>query len=209
MKGLESGKDKVKKICEVLKKETIEPALREAEDIVKNAQVDAEKIIEEARAKAQMALQEARKQIEREKNVFQSSLGQACKQSLEQLRQEIEENLFNKELSKLVDKQSSEPGAIAEIITAVIKAIDKDGIEADLSAYVSSSVPASSVNRLLASQIINRLRDKGVLLANIQGGVCVKLHNQNITIDISDAALKDLVSRYIRKDFREMLFAAK
>lgn len=209
MKGLESGKDKVKKICEVLKKETIEPALREAEDIVKKAQVDAEKIIQEATDRAAAILADAKKDIEKERNVFQSSLNQACKQSLELLRQDIEENLLNKELARFVDKQASDPKAIADIIAAVVKAIEKEGIEADMSAYVSSSIPASSINRLLASNIIERLKDKGVLLTNIQGGVCVKLHNQNIIIDISDAALRDLVSRYIRKDFREMLFKAK
>jgi V/A-type H+-transporting ATPase subunit E len=209
MKGLESGKDKVKKICEVLKKETIEPAIREAEDIVKKAQVEAEKIIQQATDQAAAVVDEAKKDVERQKNVFQSSLHQACKQSLELLRQEIENNLFNKELARVLDKQSSDPKAIAEIITSVVKAIDKEGIEADISAYVSSSVPASSVNRVLAGSIIERLKEKSVLLTNIQGGVCVKLHNQNITIDISDAALRELVARYIRKDFREMLFAGK
>lgn len=208
MKGLESGKDKVKKICEVLKKETLEPAKREAEEILQQAHAEAERIIAEAHAQAKNVGADAKKEIERQRNVFQSSLNQACKQSLEFLKQEIENNLFNKELSSMLTKQTQEPKVLADLITAVVKAIEKEGIDSDLTAYVSSVVPAQAVNSLIAKEILARLKEKGVVLGSMQGGVAIKLHKDNITLDITDSALKELVSQYIRKDFRDMLFAA-
>lgn len=209
MKGLESGKDKVKKICEVLKKETLEPAKREAEEILQGAHAEAERIIAEARQRASNLELDAKKQIERERNIFQSSLNQACKQSLEYLKQQIEDNLFNKELSSLITKHTQDPKVLADLVTAVIKAIDKAGIDTDLSAYVAASVPAKSVNSLLLQDVLQRLKDKGVLIGNMTGGVAIKLHKDNITLDITDAALKELVSQYIRKDFRDMVFAVQ
>lgn len=209
MKGLESGKDKVKKICEVLKKETLEPAKREAEEILQGAHAEAERIVAEARQKASNLELEAKKQIERERNIFQSSLNQACKQSLEYLKQQIEDNLFNKELSTLITKHTQDPKVLADLITAVINAIDKAGIDTDLSAYVAASVPARSVNSLLLQDVLQRLKDKGVLLGAMAGGVAIKLHKDNITLDITDAALKELVSQYVRKDFRDMVFAVQ
>jgi V/A-type H+-transporting ATPase subunit E len=209
MKGLESGKDKVKKICEVLKKETLEPAKREAEEILQGAHAEAEKIVAEARQKAAGLELDAKKQIERERNIFQSSLNQACKQSLEQLKQQIEDNLFNKELTRLITKQMQDPKVLADLITAIVKAIDKEGIDADLSAYVPASVPAKSVNSLLLQDVLQRLKEKEVLLGSMAGGIAVKLHKDNITLDITDAALKELVSQYIRKDFRDMVFAVQ
>lgn len=209
MKGLESGKDKVKKICEVLKKETLEPAKREAEEILQLAHAEAEKIIAEANAQAKTIGADAKKEIERQRNVFQSSLNQACKQSLEFLKQEIENNLFNKEFSSLITKQTQEPKVLAELITAIVKAIEKEGIDSDLTAYVSSVVPAQAVNSLIAKEILGRLKEKGVVIGSMQGGIAIKLHKDNITLDITDAALKELVSQYIRKDFRDMLFAVK
>ena len=208
MKGLESGKDKVKKICEVLKKETLEPAKKEAEEILHQAHATAENIISQANAKAKDIESAAKKEIERQRNVFQSSLHQACKQSIESLKQEIENNLFSKDLSSLITKQTQDPKVIAELVTAVVNAIEKEGINSDITAYVSSAVPAKAINSLLAQNILHRLKEKEVVLGSMQGGVAVKLHKENITLDITDIALKELVSQYIRKDFRDMLFVA-
>jgi len=208
MKGLESGKDKVRKICEVLKKETLEPAQREAEEIILAANEKAHKIIADAKERAEAVLTEGKESLERQKNVFQSSLNQACKQVVESLKQEIESKMFDKELSAMITKQMQNPDVIAEIITAVVSCVDKEGLDTDMTAYIAESVPARSINMLLAQNIISRLREKEVVLSQIHGGVAVKLHNQNITIDISDQAVKDLVSQFIRKDFRDLIFAS-
>ncbi|MBM3207979.1 MAG: V-type ATP synthase subunit E, partial [Chlamydiae bacterium] len=204
MKGLESGKDKVKKICEVLKKETLEPAQHEADQIIATANAQAQKIIADAQAKAEALLLEGKNTLERQKNVFQSSMNQACKQSIEFLKQEIENKLFNHELSSMITKQMQDPKVIAEIISAVVAAIEKEGLETDITAFVPSVIPARNVNTMLAQNVISKLREKEVVLSSLQGGVAVKLQDQNITIDISDQAVKDLVSQFIRKDFRDL-----
>jgi V/A-type H+-transporting ATPase subunit E len=45
-----------------------------------------------------------------------------------------------------------------------------------------------------------------VLVSSIGGGIEVKLLDQNMTIDLSDTAFKELVAGYIRKDFRDLVF---
>ena len=207
MKGLESGKDKVKKICEVLKKETIEPAQKEAEEIVQQAESKAIAIIANAHAKAALIELEACKAIEKERNVFQSSLNQAAKQTLKYLKKEIENNLFHTELAAVILKKTQEPQVLADLVRALVTAIEKQGVEADLSAFIASSVSPSSVNSLLAHNVLERLKDQVVLIGSMQGGVAIKLHKDNITLDMTDVALKELVARYIRKDFRAIIFA--
>ena len=208
MKGTETGKDKVKKICDILRRETLEPAKNEAEEIIRSAKERAEEIVASARKEVEKLMEEARRDIERQRNVFQSSLGQACKQAMESLRQNIEEKLFNQELGRLISKQTQDPKVLAQLIGAVVKGVEKEGIEAVLSVYVPAAVPARSVNTLLAHEILDKLKEKSVLVGPLTGGIEVKLHKENITIDISDAALKELVANYIRKDFREMIFGA-
>jgi cell division septum initiation protein DivIVA len=61
MDTIETGKDKVKKICEVLRKETIEPAIAEAKHILQTAQENADQIIEEAKRKAAKLVADAEK----------------------------------------------------------------------------------------------------------------------------------------------------
>lgn len=208
MKGTESGKDKVKKICDILRRETLEPAIGEAETIIQSAKDKREEILESAQREAEKMLAEARSEIERQKNIFQSSLGQACTQALESLKQGIEERLFDHELSKLISKHTQDPNVLVQLIEAVVHAVNREGLDVNLSVSIPASVPARTVNIMLSKEILERLREKSVLVGPLTGGIEVKLHKENITLDLSDAALKELVARYIRKDFRELIFKA-
>jgi V/A-type H+-transporting ATPase subunit E len=206
MKETETGSERVKKICDVLRRETLEPAKQEAEEIILEARRQAETLLEEAKKAIERLQMESREEIERQRNIFQSSLYQACKQTVESLKQNIEEKLFNQELSRLFAKQMQAPDVIAQLIKAVIHALEKEGVEADLSVYVPAAVPARVINEMLGKEILEKLKEKSVLIGPLAGGVEVKLRDQNITIDISDVALKELVANYIRKDFRELVF---
>lgn len=206
MKGLETGKDKVKKICDLLKRETLEPAQIEAQQIIETARIRSDEIIAEAHRKAEEMHQVALQEIQQQKVVFQASLSQACRQTLDSLKEKIERKLFNAELSNLLSKPLHEPKIVAKLIEVVVQAIEKEGIDADLSAAISSAVPAREVNTLIAAKILERLKEKSVLLSSIGGGVEVKIIDQNMTIDLSDTAFKELLASYIRKDFRELVF---
>lgn len=206
MKGIETGKDKVKKICEALRRETLEPAMQEAEEIIKEAHEKAERILTDAKKQADLFHHEAREKAEREKKIFQSALNQASKQAIQVLRQLIEEKFFNRELAEQLSKPLQNPQVLADLIAAVVAALKQEGSEANLSAYIPAKIPARAVNELLTKEILNQLREKSVLVSSLGGGVEVKLHNENVTLDLSDTALKELIASYIRKDFREIFF---
>lgn len=206
MKGLETGKDKVKKICDVLKRETLEPAQLEAQEIIDTARRRVDEMIAEAHRKIEEMHEIAHLEIQQQKAVFEASLSQACRQTLEAFREKIEQKLFNRELSRLITEPLQEPKVIAKLIEVVIQAIKREGIESDLSAAISSAVPAQEVNALLSREILEQLKEKSVLLSSLGGGVEIKVVDENMTIDLSDNAFKELIARYIRKDFRELLF---
>ena len=208
MKSVDTGKDKVKKICEVLKKETLDPAKKEADKIIAQARADAEKIIEDAKREATRVHEDARKKIEEERNVFQASINLACKKSLDTLKQEIEKNLFNEELNAFVGKQMKDPHVAAELISAIVKGIEKEGIDVNLKAVVSSAVSTKAVNQELAKGVIDRLKSKSVEIGDIAGGAQVKIVDKNLTIDMTDEALKTLLASFVREDFRSVIFAA-
>ncbi|MBS0615418.1 MAG: V-type ATP synthase subunit E [Verrucomicrobia bacterium] len=208
MKNLETGKDKVKKICDILRKETLEPAKLEADDILAKARREAEEILADAEARAEEMIAHARSDIERQKTVFQASLSQACRQAIDLLKEKIENKLFHPQLLKLLSAPLQDPNVIAKLIAAVVEGIDKQGIDTDLTVQIASTVPARAVNELLAKEIVSRLKEKGVLLSTIGGGIEVKLVKDNITIELSDVALKEMVAEYIRKDFRDLVMGA-
>lgn len=206
MKAIESGKDKVKKICDVLRKETLEPALLEAEQIVQSAKQEAERLISQTMAQIEQLKQEAALEIAREKNVFEASLSQACKQALSFLKQDIENKILDQQLLSLLSRALQEPRTLSNLITALIQAIDKEGMDVSLSAYIPAAIPARAVNELLGAALLERLKEKSVLIGSMAGGIALVLHQNKMTIDLSDKALKDLVAGYIRKDFRDMIF---
>lgn len=206
MKTLETGFDKVQKICDVLRQETLEPAKQEAQKIIADAHADAQQILKDAHQQAEKVMAEARRALEQERNVFQSSLTQAGKQSLEALRQAIEHQLFDSELHNLVTQQTANPQIVAKLIESIINAIQKEGLTADIAAIIPASVSAKEVNALLAGNILDKLKENSVSVGDISGGVKVRLENKKMTLDISDAEIESLLKRHLRKDFRTRVF---
>lgn len=206
MKGLETGKDKIQKICDSLRKETLEPAKQEAREIVENAHMQASEIVAEAKAKAATMLQESEKEMEEKKRVFHASLNLACRQGIEQLKQKIEKDLFNQELASLVIKETSEPKVIANLLNSFMKSMEEKGIEEDFVALIPKGISPRSINELLAVRVLERLQNKTVVASDIGGGLQIQLKERQITIDISDAVVRELIAQYIRRDLRDLVF---
>lgn len=208
MKSVDTGKEKVKKICEVLRKETLDPAKKEGDQIIAKARADAEKILEDAWRDANRIHEEAKKKIEEERNVFQASMNLAAKKSIDTLKQQIEGHLFNPELEKLIGEKVDEPKVVAELISAIISAVEKEGLSGDLKAVVSKAVNVEAVNSALVKGIAEKLKSKSVEIGEIEGGAQVKIVDQNLTIDLSDDAIKRLLASFVRDDFRSVIFAS-
>lgn len=206
MKVLEKSKDKIQEICNTLRQETLQPAKKEAEKILEEAKREAQEIIEEARKDAQDLVAETKEQNHKDKLVFEASLKEAAKLSVETLKQEIEQRLFHQTLADLVETKTKEPKAIESLIAALVQAIHKEGLSADFSALIPRDVDPEAINALLKKSILKQLREEGVVVDHFKGGAKIKMHDKKITIDISDEAITALLETHLRKDFRKWLF---
>lgn len=198
---MEKGDVRIQKICEALKVETLEPAKLEAKKIVEQAKAQAEEIVREGQKQKDHLIESAHQMIKQERAIFHSSLEQAGKQSLEELKAVISDNLFNKELDQVLSKEIAQPDVVAKLIAAMIQAIEKEGLSANFSAVISKS--AGDINKLLGKAVMEKLP---IEIGSLSGGAKLKLHDKKMTIDMSDAAIKELLSNYLRKDFRTLLF---
>lgn len=206
MKLIDKEEDKVKKICEVLKRETLEPAKKEADAIVSKAKEEAEKIVSLAKREAQRTREEAEKKNREKQNIFESSLNLACKKTLSTLKEEIEKKLLNPGVEKWVDEKTRDPQLLAKLISAIVTAVENEGIEADLKALIPHSVSPQEVNRELMRSVLARLKEGSVEIGDFEGGVELKIVDQNITIDMTNHAMKSLVASFVRDDFRSVIF---
>ncbi len=206
MKEQITAKGKIQQICDVLKKETIEPAKQEASEIIENAHLQAQEIVKNAQKQAAELLEKAKITREEEEKTFTSSLHLAMKQTLNSLKQSIENELFNKELTTLLEKPMMDAKIMAEWINIVVQAIEKEGIDVDLSAYVGKKIPTKHVTELLAQNTLKRLREDEVKAGDFEAGLKIRLHEKQMTVEITMDSLKDLFSQFLRKDYREMVF---
>lgn len=206
MDNLDTGKDKIKKICEILKNETLEPAKEEAQKIIEAAKEQAQILLKNAKQDADQMLENAQKKIGKEKNLFETMIEQASVQAIETLKQNIESTLFNEAIVPWIKDQTKDPNMIAKLISVLIEAIQKDGISANFSAAIAKHFKPEEINKLLLENILSRLQEKSVIVGEFGGGVQLKLHDKKLTLDLSDSALKELLGKYLRKDFRALLF---
>lgn len=203
---LDTGKEKIRKICDTLRKETLDPARQEAREIIENAHLQASKILQDAKKKAESELKQAEETLKEQRKLFDSSLQFACRQGIESLKQKIEQELFSQELSHLVSAEMTHPKVISEILTSFMKVMEEKGIEDDFVVHIPRSISPRSINILLADQFLKKIEGESVKVGELTGGVQISLKGRKVTIDISDVALKELISLYIRRDFRDLVF---
>ena len=103
-------------------------------------------------------------------------------------------------------KGTQDPHVLAELISAIVKGIEKEGLDANLEVLIPSTVSAKVVNQTLVKGIAEKLKEKSVKIGEFEGGAEVKIVDQNITIDMTDDALKALVASFVRDDFRSAFF---
>lgn len=208
MKTLDKGQDKLKHICEILINETLEPAKQSAESIIKAAEARAEQILAEANRQAKKIIEEGRYAIEQERHVFQSSLAQSAKQSVESLKQLIEKKLFNDKINQFVVQGTSTPQVVVKLIEAIVTGLKNEGVSKDLAAIVPQSCSSEEIARSLSSDVLEQLENHPIQVGSFTGGAQVKFVGKKLTLVITDKEIAEFLKQYVRKDFRKFFFAS-
>jgi len=204
MADLESGSDKVKKICDILKKETLDPAQAEAQKILSEAHTEKERILSEAKAQASDKLKECQAEIERERTHFQTAMKMAKEQAVATLQEQVVKELFRPTLKESVKEGLSDPSLIAKIITALVTAIEKEGTHSDLTAAISESISKEALLSHLQEKVVARLKE--IKSVPLEGGASVKIEDDNISLEMTLDAVESLLMTYIQEDIRDFLY---
>ena len=96
---------------------------------------------------------------------------------------------------------------IAEIINGIVKAVEKEGLNTDLTIVIPRLASKEDVSALLLDGVRKRLKGKPLEIGSFTGGAQVKLQGKKMTVDLSDQVIKELLANYIRKDFRKLIFS--
>lgn len=203
-----SNQDKVQKICDTIRRDTLLPAELQAQEILKNAESLAAMTLEKARKEAKQLQEQARIEILKDRQAFTSSLHIACKQTLDLFKQKIEKKVFHDGLSEIIEETTKKPEIITRCIEAILDALAKEGIEQDLQLIISKSVSPRDVIAMLVQKAVTVLESSPIQLGSFAGGAKIRIKQQHLTIDVSDIALKELIAGFLREDFRTLVFSS-
>ena len=204
--ALDTANKKVQEICDQLTKETLEPAQAKAAKIVEEAQQQAAAILENAKQEVARLETEHTERLEQKMHVHESSIRMALSQALSSLRTKITKQLFSKHLQTLLQQSLEKESTITGLVEAVVEDIRNKGIKSSLAVSIAKGASKEQINQALVASVKEELQNQTVELGDFHGGVQVQLVDDNISLEITDSALKDLVMEYISEDLRNMLF---
>ncbi len=206
MRLLEKGNDKVKKICEVLKKETLEPAKQQAEEILESANQEAEKIIRQAQEKAAHLINEADAKIRRQEEVFKASINIAHKQSIGKLKAEIRETIFNHALLQKISQELNSASVLTNCIKAIFEGVSKFGLDADAQLILSKNLSKEQVAAAIAQLGLEKIKDKVLLKGDFLAGVQIRIEKENLTVDLTDETVHQLILEFASENLKKLIF---
>lgn len=205
MSNLDTSNDKVQAICDLLRRETLEPAITEAEEIIARAKNEAKIITQNAKNESDTLIAAAQQEISRETDTFKKSLERISETIIADLKDKITLQIVNKGIGSLLAAHINEKATVTSLVSAVVDAISDNGIYSDMTLYISK-VFEDDVLILDALHAMN----KGERELNIEfldvNGVKIHLSEQDVTIDITDKSLLESVSALASPRVKALLF---
>ena len=204
---LEKGKDKIKKIADELRHQTLEPAKIKAQEILDSANKESEEIVQAGKEQAEKLITSARQKNEQDRKVFDAALAHSFEQTIEMLKQQIGTKFFNDQLSTELEKAAGNPDVVAKLVSAIVESIQKEGISSDISVVIPKNLDPKLASAQLAKGVLDKLKGGSIDLGNFAAGVQVRLNDRRMTLDITDKTLKEIISRFVPSSFHDIIFA--
>jgi len=196
----------IDEICQVLIDEALTPAKKEAESIVENAKKQAEEIIHHAKEEAAYVEKKNLQEVEKQKRLCQDFLQFSSKQAIAQLKEKIID-LFRKELFGIVTQEMQEPDVVKKSLDVILTLLEKEGLAVNLQLMFPKHIDIEELCKHITKKFAQKIRKEGCPLEGIQGGIKVRLLNENFSLDFSESAVADLLFAQAMPELKKMLFS--
>jgi V/A-type H+-transporting ATPase subunit E len=117
-----------------------------------------------------------------------------------------EKTLFRPALDTWLEKEFSSEEKTAALLDTLIEFLKQEGLEGDLAVWIGSHLSKESIVKQLAVSSLRSISKDGIQISNQALGILVKIVEKHLVIEITPDAIKDLISTFIRNDFRGFLF---
>ncbi|MDZ7725895.1 MAG: hypothetical protein U5R06_24500 [candidate division KSB1 bacterium] len=193
---------KLENLIEKLRKEGVEDAQKQSDEIIKKAEKEAKEIVENAQKKADEIVKNGQKEAEKFQQNAEQSIKQAARDS-ELMLKEIESQkclmpVFKREVSDSLD---------AEFLKDLIaKIIEKWSDQPEIEVQVSDD-DKKKLEDLLFKSLKKDVKE-GVTLStgrDISEGFRIGMKDENVYFDFSDETLADFLKSFLNERLNEIL----
>ena len=205
--GVDSANSKVQEICDLLKKETLDPAKVEAARIVEEAEQKAQSMIEKGKAQLAKLEEEHQKKLDKQLEVHEMAIQLAIKQGLAQLKENVLA-LFTEEMQTQMGKSLDEKGAVTKIVEALITSLEKEGIDGDFSVSIPKHIEVSDLLNDLSDGVKNCIQQNKIEIGHGKSGIYVVMTEGKVGIEVSQDSMMALLSEYVGSELRKKIVKA-
>ncbi|WP_100641719.1 hypothetical protein [Alteromonas facilis] len=210
----------VDELIERLKSEGVAAGQAKADTIVEEAKQKARQLITEAKKESEERLQKARIEAQSFQQAAESALKTAMRDMVLELKADLTRE-FSHDLQRLVVEATQQPELLEKMILEIVgqtsaPVSNADNVQLLLPEKIVGleelrSDPKTLHEGALSNLVFNLTRDmlkNGVTFAasdELDGGIHIKLVDQNVTLDLSDTAVATLLLQHLQPRFRAIL----
>ena len=203
-----------------LRDEGVASGRTQAEQIVQEAQEQADSIVEQAQAQAERIISQAREEAENLKRAGHQALEVAFRDTNLALKTQLNQK-FTGEVQRLVGDETQKPEMLKKLILEVAGRTQEgvaqaQQVEVLLPTKVAGLEEISRNPEELEQGILThfvKLIDLDMLREGVsfgiakdnQGGLRVRLVDQEVVLDLSDRAIADMILEHLQPRFRALL----
>jgi V/A-type H+/Na+-transporting ATPase subunit E len=204
MESRTTSDERLAAICQMIRNETLDPALKEAETIKLVAEREAARIKAEAKLDAEKIIHDARQAATEEKEAFEASLQQGSLQFLGVLKEQVEKNLFDANINKYLTSEFADNVRVGQLIELIMAGLKKEGIFGNIELYLGSHIARQDIAEHLLKESLSGIT---TLKGDFPSGILVKVSDQHLSIEITPEAIQEIITPFVRPDFRRFLFS--
>jgi vacuolar-type H+-ATPase subunit E/Vma4 len=151
-------------------------------------------------------LRDTRTLIREERELFDASLEQASRQVIGLLKEKIEHSLFNPALDHYLDSEFHDEKKTAALLDLVINQIQSEGLGGDLAIWLGKHLSKKDIIQSLGQEAVKNVSREAISIGDHNFGVILKIVNRHLSIELTPEGLKEMMSAFLRPDFRTFLF---
>lgn len=200
--------NKLQELTDRLYNEGLSKGKKEAEEMKAAARKESGKIISDARKEAERILEKARKEAEDLRAKTENDIKMAAAQTISAVKQQTENMIVTKALSKDISKNLENPEFIKELIGTVAKAFNAaDPAPAGLDVILPASMQ-KELSEYFSLKAGKAMSDgiEVTFSRQISGGFRIGPKDGGYIISFAEGDFENILTEYLRPATRKLLF---